>query len=159
MAINEIIIKIAENFRQQIEIYKEMLDLSVQQLTRLEEGKGRVNADEINVLLIERQKLMETISELAHQNKQFQKETREELGLDEFILTRLENIINEKQYQELKVLVVKLGEMLKVISDQDERSQILMRQGLKQTARTNLKAGNEQVSNAYKQAMQQKPSK
>ncbi|MEN6328634.1 MAG: hypothetical protein ABFD18_20800 [Syntrophomonas sp.] len=159
MADNEIIIKIAENFKQQIEIYSKVLDLSVQQLNFLEEGKGRVNADRINVLLLERQKLMETISELVHQNKQLQKETRQELRIDEFVLTRLEYVIDEKQYQDLKMLVLKLGEMLKVISDQDERSQLLMRKGLKPMARTNLKTGNEQVSNAYKQAMQQKPTK
>ncbi len=158
MAVNEIIIKIAENYKQQIEIYSKVLDLSGQQLNLLEEGKGHINTDGINMFLLERQKLMEKIDELLSQNKQLQKEVRQELGIDEFVLTKLEKVIDEKQYQDLNNQLIKLGEMLKVISDQDERSQLLMRQGLKPMPR-NLKTGNEQVSNAYKQAMQQKPSK
>lgn len=157
MAVNKIITDISENFKQQIQFYSKMLDLSVKQLHILEEGRALVNADEINSLLAERQKLMETISQLTATNKQLQKEISQQLGIDEFILTRFENAIDEKQYQDLKALIAKLGEMLRTISEQDERSELLMRQSLKPMARTNIKAGNGQVSNAYRQAMQQKP--
>ena len=159
MAVNETIITIADNFKQQIQLYSQMLALSLQQLHILEENGGRVNPDEINLLLLERQKLMETISQLDKSNKQLQSEINQELGLDVFVLTRLENLIDETQYRDLKTLIAKLGELLRTISDQDEQSQLMMRKGLKSSARQSIKAGNEQVSSAYKQAMQQKPPK
>lgn len=158
MAVNEIIINIAANFTQQVQLYSKMLDLSVQQLHILEEGGGRGNADEIHLLLSERQKLMEVINQLSIGNKQLQIKISQELGMDEFVLARLEHVIDQTQYQDLKRLVAQLGETLRTISEQDEKSQQWMRQGLKSSARTSIKAGNEQVSNAYKQAMQQKPT-
>jgi len=159
MAVNENVINIADSFKQQIELYSRMLALSLQQLHMLEENGGRIKPDEINVLLLERQKLMETINKLDKSNKQLQREIIRELGLDEFVLTRLENLIDETQYSNLRTLIAKLGELLRTISDQDEQSQLLMRQSLKSPARQSIKAGNEKVSSAYKQAMQQKPPK
>lgn len=158
MAVNEIIINIAANFTQQVQLYSKMLDLSVQQLHILEEGRGWGNVDEIHLLLAERQKLMEVINQLSIGNKQLQIKISQELGMDEFVLARLEHAIDQTQYQDLKRLVAQLGETLRTISEQDEKSQQWMRQGLKSSARTSIKAGNEQVSNAYKQAMQQKPT-
>ncbi|MDD3024720.1 MAG: hypothetical protein PHE26_12570, partial [Syntrophomonadaceae bacterium] len=78
-----------------------------------------------------------------------------ELNMDEFVLTGLESEIEDAQYQDIKMLVAKLGETLRTISDNDEKSQLLMKQGLRPVLRQNPRVKNEHASNAYKQAMKQ----
>jgi hypothetical protein len=148
----EIITEIIENFKQQKQCYSRMLDFAGEQLAILEKSQGQVYADEIEVLLARRNKLLEEINQNNRENRNLQQRIVKELGVEEFVLGQLENKLESEQYQALKEQISNLGELLEKISEKDERSQELMQQAIKSKRQKKPRGSSRQASQAYKQS-------
>lgn len=152
---NENLKEIIENFNCQLEFYKSMTDFSRQQLSLLEKEDEMQPPGDINDILTRRQDLLSDISQLNEKNKVFQEQLKQELGIDTFVLSHLEKKIDEDEFAELKKIITELGKELLLINENDEKSQSLMKKGFSSGGREK-KASNQQASNAYKKAMEQK---
>ena len=152
----EIIIRIIENFKQQRQSYFRMLDLAGEQLAILEKNRGKVYADEIEVLLARRNKLLEEINQNNWENRNLQQRVVKELGLEGFVLSQLENKLESEQYQALKEQISNLSKLLEMISEKDQRSQELMQQAINSQRKKGPRSSSRQASQAYKQSMEHK---
>ena len=103
-----------------------------------------------------RQKLLEDLQVLEVENRSLQEQIVSELGIDEFTLSQLEVKLEDQQFAHLKEMVNQLGTILKSISEIDDQSQALMREGLSQVNKTKARANSKEASKAYNQAKELK---
>ncbi|MDD3879387.1 MAG: hypothetical protein PHP26_05280 [Syntrophomonas sp.] len=155
----EILKELTENFKQQRRIYSGMLDLASEQLAILEKNQGQVYADEIESLLGRRNNLLDDINKKNWKNKQLQLIIVQELGIEEFVLAKLESKIEADQFQALKEQISGLSKLLEMISEKDQRSQDLMQQSINSKRHQKAPSSSRQASQAYKQSMEQKADK
>lgn len=159
MPISLLIQEIVVNFQKQEQLYLTIADLSTKQLGLLEHDDWLTKPETLNDLLKKRQDIIKNIDRLNNDNKALQNEVNRQLAISDFVLSRLEPKINEEQYESLRQVIVRLGDLLADINKMDEQSNILIKRqaGYSKPA---IHANRQQVQNAYQEAMQQarKPS-
>jgi len=146
---------IIDNFSQQLALYKKMTEFSRQQLRLLGKEDIMQETGDINSILKKRQELLFDIGRLNEKNKLLQEGLKNELGIEEFVLSHLEKKIAEESFVELKILITELGKELLLINENDTKSQSLMKKGYGSNGRKT-RSGSQEASNAYKKAMEQK---
>lgn len=146
-----VICKIIENFTQQLILYHDMDALSASQLASLENNQPY---DDINQVLMQRAQLMEDISALNEKNRILQQQALLELGIDEFILPRLQGCLPLEEINSLTGIIHSLSAVLRSINEKDSRTQYLMAQRkINLTARIN-HSNPSQARQAYQQSSQ-----
>ncbi len=152
MNTKELIEEILQNFYKQQELYRQMAEWSRQQLDLLEQEDWV--GESLNRLLEQRQGIIAEIDVLSKQNRQVQQKVTSSLGLDEFVLSSLENNLVADQYQALQDALKALSNILADISEMDRQSNNLIRKKIgdrKSVGRRDSRL----VQKAYKEAMQQ----
>jgi len=154
LSMQTLINDIIDNFHKQMQLYLIVADLAGKQLELLNHENWFDKPDALNSLLEKRQAVIRDIDLLNDQNKLTQAEVRQQAGIADFVLSNLEDKLEEVQYQSLSQVLVGLGNVLEDISKMDEQSHLLIKNkaGIsKMTLRNN----SQQVKNAYQEAMQQ----
>lgn len=146
--------EIIENFHKQQQLYLHIADLSCKQLSLLSEDHWLAKQEGLNDLLKKRQTVNKEIDVLNSHNKSLQKQITEQLGLPEFVLSRLESKLEAEQYESLSDVITGLGDILAKINAIDEQNHILIK---KQAGTSQVKpqSNRQQAQNAYQQAVQQ----
>lgn len=154
MSVKILIGEIAANFQLQQELYLTIADLSAQQLALLKKDEWLNESDALNDLLDKRKNIVKQIDQLNSHNKLLQAEVERQLGVSEFVLSKLKPKLKEEQYALLSQIVVGLGDLLADITNMDEQSQLLIKRktGI---SKTSIHSSSQQAKNAYKDAMQQ----
>lgn len=149
--VKSVICEIIENFNQQLILYHDMDALSALQLSSLENNQPY---DDINQVLLRRAQLMENISALNEKNRILQRQALLDLGIDEFVLPRLQGCLPVEEINSLTGIIHSLSAVLKSINAKDSRTQYLMAQRkINHTSRIN--HGNPaQARHAYQQSSQ-----
>lgn len=148
---NQLMVDIINNYRQQLELYTLMLKLSEEHLQVLETRSG--STDQI---LAERHKLMSEIGELNHLNLTWQEQMCKDAQLDQFNLTNITPFIDADTTAEIRSALDSLGQLLQLIDQNDQRIHHLMNQQLN----TNLKrqrTTSQKAAGAYKKSMTRPP--
>ena len=134
--------KMAASAREQLEILKQADNAGI--------------PSQVMDIVAKRQKLLEDLQVLEVENRSLQEQIVSELGIDEFTLSQLEVKLEDQQFAHLKEMVNQLGTILNSISEIDDQSQALMREGLSRVNKTKARANNKQASQAYNQAKELK---
>lgn len=147
---------IIHNFEEQWRVCEKMAASAQEQLEILKQADKAGIPPQVMDIMAGRQKLLEDLQVLEAKNRGFQEQIVRELGINDFTLSQLEAKLENEQFAHLKEMVNQLGTMLKSISEIDDQSQVLMREGLTRVNKTKTRANNKQASNAYNQAKELK---
>lgn len=148
---NQLMVDIIQNYRQQLELYTVMLKLSEEHLEILETRSGSTDR-----ILDERHKLMDQIGELNRLNLIRQEQMCQDAHLDQFNLTNLSSFIDADTTAAIRSALDSLGQLLQLIDQNDQRIHLLMNQQLN----TNLKrqrTTSQKAAGAYKKSMTRPP--
>jgi len=146
---------IIHNFEEQWQVCEKMAASAQEQLEILQQAETGIPSQVMDIMA-KRQTLLEDLQVLEAKNRGFQEQIVSELGINDFTLSQLEAKLENEQFAHLKEMVNQLGTMLKSISEIDDQSQVLMREGLTRVNKTKTRANNKQASNAYNQAKELK---
>lgn len=146
---------IIHNFKEQWQVCEKMAASAQEQLEILQKAETGIPSQVMDIMA-KRQTLLEDLQVLEAKNRGFQEQIVSELGINDFTLSQLEAKLENEQFAHLKEMVNQLGTMLKSISEIDDQSQVLMREGLTRVNKTKTRANNKQASNAYNQAKELK---
>ena len=146
---------IIHNFKEQWQVCEKMAASAQEQLEILQQAETGIPSQVMDIMA-KRQTLLEDLQVLEAKNRGFQEQIVSELGINDFTLSQLEAKLENEQFAHLKEMVNQLGTMLKSISEIDDQSQVLMREGLTRVNKTKTRANNKQASNAYNQAKELK---
>ncbi|MDD3272118.1 MAG: flagellar export chaperone FlgN [Syntrophomonadaceae bacterium] len=146
---------IIHNFEEQWRVCEKMAASAQEQLEILQQAETGIPSQVMDIMA-KRQTLLEDLQVLEAKNRGFQEQIVSELGINDFTLSQLEAKLENEQFAHLKEMVNQLGTMLKSISEIDDQSQVLMREGLTRVNKTKTRANNKQASNAYNQAKELK---
>jgi len=149
--VKQIIREIAENFQKQLDLYQKMSDLSSAQLTCLE--KNPVMSGELRDIMSRRQDLMEDISALNEKNRACQQQAVQQLGINEFVLSKLLGQIDAGDYEQLRDIVSRLGLLLEAINEMDRKNQLMMVEVNTSKAGGEGKASSREARDAYRRSM------
>jgi len=127
-----------------------------EQLEMLKKADNTGIPSQVMDIVAKRQELLEDLQVLEDANRNLQEQVVSELGIDEFTLSQLEAKLENEQFAHLKEIVNQLGTILNSISEIDDQSQALMREGLSRVNKTKARANNKQASQAYNQAKELK---
>ena len=147
---------IIHNFKEQWLLCEKMAASAREQLEILKQADNAGIPSQVMDIVAKRQKLLEDLQVLEVENRSLQEQIVSELGIDEFTLSQLEVKLEDQQFAHLKEMVNQLGTILNSISEIDDQSQALMREGLSQVNKTKARANNKQASQAYNQAKEMK---
>lgn len=142
-----------DNYIKQGKLYQKVAVSSYQQTSLLESQP--VDPVMIKKVLQQRQILMDDVAAINEEAKQLQEKMKKYYGLKAFTLTEIEGIVNDIDFTELKRTLAQMGEVLKGISQNDLKNQVLMRQAVAE-AHTQPTVSSQQASNAYRQSMESK---
>ncbi len=134
--------KMAASAREQLEILKQADNAGI--------------PSQVMDIVAKRQKLLEDLQVLEDENRSLQEQVVSELEINEFTLSQLKAKLENEQFAHLKEMVNQLGTILNCISEIDDQSQALMREGLSRVNKTKARANNKQASQAYNQAKELK---
>lgn len=147
--------KLLANFDRQRIIYEQMEDMAREQ-GALVNGIGEPSAEEgLMVFVRRRMQLMEEIESLSGESRALQNELITDLGLDEFVLTRLKGLVPTEQWESLRDQLANLGRLLQSIADLDAESQEHLSQLIQQREKRARQVPVNRVRSAYQQAMEQ----
>ncbi len=149
--VKQIIEEIVDNFQNQLDLYQKMAELSSAQLKCLE--KNPAMSGELRDVMSKRQALMEDISSLNERSRVCQQQAVRELGINEFVLSKLQGRINEADYEQLRNTVSSLGAILEAINDMDRKNQLLMVEVNTSETGREREARSRQASDAYRESM------
>lgn len=149
---NTLLSKIVDNYRVQFNLYNQMLDLSVKQVNLLKENLE--NIDNLHSLLSARKTLMDDIINLNRENKSLQKQLISELGINEFVINKLEGLVDQQILKELDKIITDISSVLNKINENDKLNEALIKQGFKKKPDIFRKTSPANASKAYKKAMQ-----
>ena len=153
---NILIDNIIHNFKEQWLLCEKMAASAQEQLEMLKQADNGGIPSQVMDIVAQRQKLLEDLQVLEDENRILQEQVVSELGIDEFTLSQLEAKLENEQFAHLKEMVNQLGTILKSISEIDDQSQVLMREGLSQVNKTKARANSKQARQAYNQAKELK---
>lgn len=153
---NILIENIIHNFVKQWQLCEKMAARAQEQLEILKQADKAGIPPQVMDIMAGRQKLLDDLQVLEAENRGLQEQVVSELGVNEFTLSQLEAKLENEQFVHLKEMVNQLGTILKSISEIDDQSQVLMREGLTRVNKTKTRANNKQASNAYNQAKELK---
>jgi len=142
-----------DNYIQQDKIYHKVAVFSLQQTALLE--SQTVDPVLIREVLQNRQSLMDDVANINEEAKNLQDKMKKYYGLKAFTLSGIEGVVNHGDFTELKGVLDQMGEVLKSISQNDLKNQVLMRQAAAE-AHAGPTVSNHQASSAYRQAMEPK---
>lgn len=154
MSVQKLIDEIIENFYQQQQFYLQIADLSCKQLAFLTDEHWTEKQEELNQLLEKRRELNNQIDVLNQHNRFLQEQIMALLEIPEFVLSRLQSSLADRQYQSLHEVLAALGGLLAEINNTDEQNHRLIK----------MKAGSHRIKNpanrqkaqhAYHQAIEQ----
>jgi len=155
--VNNILIdNIIHNFKEQWLLCEKMAASAQEQLEMLKQAENAGIPSQVMDIVAKRQELLEDLQVLEDANRNLQEQVVSELGIDEFTLSQLEAKLENEQFAHLKEIVNQLGTILNSISEIDDQSQALMREGLSRVNKTKARANNKQASQAYNQAKELK---
>ncbi len=149
--VKQIVREIADNFQTQLGLYQKMAELSSAQLNCLE--KNQDMSGELRDIMSRRQALMEDISSLNEKNRACQQQAVQQLGINEFVLSKLLGQIDEGDYEQLRDIVSRLGLILEAINEMDRKNQLLMVEINTGKAGGERKSSSRQASDAYRRSM------
>ncbi len=149
--VKQIIREIVDNFQKQLDLYEKMAELSSAQLICLE--KNRAMSGELRDIMSKRQALMEDISSLNEKNRACQQQAVQQLDINEFVLSKLQGLIDGADHEQLRDTVSRLGSILEAINEMDRKNQLLMVEVNTSKAGGESKASNRQASDAYRRSM------
>lgn len=147
---NTLLSQIIDNYKNQINLYNQMLDLSVKQVSLLKDNLE--DTDNLHSLLTTRKAIMDDIINLNAQNKSMQKELVESLGIKEFVIKNLKGLVEEGKVKELDQVITDMSTLLNRINENDKRNEALIKQGFRKNTGKN--TSPYEASAAYKKAMQ-----
>ena len=153
---NILIDNIIHNFKEQWLLCEKMAASAQEQLEMLKQAENAGIPSQVMDIVAKRQELLEDLQVLEDANRNLQEQVVSELGIDEFTLSQLEAKLENEQFAHLKEIVNQLGTILNSISEIDDQSQALMREGLSRVNKTKARANNKQASQAYNQAKELK---
>ena len=153
---NIIIENIIHNFEEQGQLCEKMAARAQEQLEILKQADKAGIPPQVMDIMAGRQKLLDDLQVLEAENRGLQEQVVSELGVNEFTLSQLEAKLENEQFVHLKEMVNQLGTILKSISEIDDQSQVLMREGLSQVNKTKARANSKQARQAYNQAKELK---
>jgi len=154
---NSILIdNIINNFKEQWLVCEKMVASAQEQLEMLKQADNAGIPSQVMDVVAQRQKLLEDLQVLEDENRGLQEQVVSELEINEFTLSQLKAKLENEQFAHLKEMVNQLGTILKTISEIDDQSQALMREGLSRVNKTKARANNKQASQAYNQAKEMK---
>jgi len=142
-----------DNYIQQEKIYQKVAVSSLQQSSLLE--NQQVDPILIKELLGQRQALMDDVAAINEEAKNLQEKMKKYYGLKAFTLSEIEGTVNNIDFTELKKVLEQMGEVLKSISQNDLKNQVLMRQAVAE-AHSQPTVSNQHASSAYRQSMEHK---
>ena len=142
-----------DNYIKQEKLYQKVALSSHQQTSLLESQP--VDPVMIREVLGQRQVLMDDVAAINEEAKQLQEKMRKYYGLKAFTLTEIEGIVNDIDFTELKRTLNQMSEVLKGISQNDLKNQVLMRQAVAE-AHVQPTISSQQASSAYRQSMEHK---
>jgi hypothetical protein len=153
---NILIENIIHNFVKQWQLCEKMAARAQEQLEILKQADKAGIPPQVMDIMAGRQKLLDDLQVLEAENRGLQEQVVSELGVNEFTLSQLEAKLENEQFVHLKEMVNQLGTILKSISEIDDLSQALMREGLSQVNKTKARANSKEASKAYNQAKELK---
>lgn len=154
---NDFLSNIISNYQAQCKLYNQMLDLSAKQVDLLLDN----NEDTINNLhdiITERKVIMEEITKLNETNKVMQANLISDLGINEFVISKLKGLVEKKTTQELEEVISIMSTLLNKINENDKLNEALLKQSARKKQDTKKSISSAKVSNAYKEAMKKSES-
>lgn len=151
-SMNGIIDKIIQNFASQHRLYSRMYELACLQLDILQGEAPISGSEKVQVLLSQRQDILASIMLLNDDNKRYQAQAIEAMGLKRFVLSELKVCMDQRQYTALQGCIADLGSLLEKINEVDKQNQRVMESG----GPSGKKATSRQAQNAYRSAMENK---
>lgn len=142
-----------DNYIKQEKLYQKVAVSSHRQTSLLESQP--VDPVLIKEVLQQRQLLMDDVAATNEEAKLLQEKMKKYYGLKAFTLSEIEGIVNDIDLTDLKQTLAKMSEVLKGISQNDLKNQVLMRQAVAE-AHTQPTISSQQASNAYRQSMEHK---
>ena len=153
---NLFIENIIHNFKEQLSLCEKMAASAREQLGMLKQTDHVGISAQVMDIMVGRQKLLEDLQALEAEKRDLREQVVSELGISEFNLDELEAKLESDQFTSLREMVNQLGTILRAISEIDDQSQILMREGLNRGNKTEVRADSEQASKAYNQSKELK---
>ncbi|NLB88188.1 MAG: hypothetical protein GX790_03025 [Syntrophomonadaceae bacterium] len=149
---NKLLSEIVDNYKEQFELYKQMLNLSVQQVKLLQDNIEDIN--DLHSILTARQVLMDDIINLNKENKSLQNQLISKLGIKEFVINKLEGLVEEQILKDLEKIITDISTLLSKINENDKRNEALIKQGFKKKPDDFKTTSAAKATKAYKKAMQ-----
>ncbi|HZK44555.1 MAG TPA: hypothetical protein VFC73_09780 [Syntrophomonadaceae bacterium] len=150
---NTYLSRIIANYQTQYDLYNQVKELSFKQVEIFQDIDKDISYI-LNTTLNARMTIMNEIAILNEDNKDIQNFLLTSLDKKEFVISQLEGLVAEDLINELKKVILALGDLLAQINSNDKLNEILLKQTA--TKKPDFQKANSitKVSNAYKKAME-----
>lgn len=149
---NNLLSQIIDNYKEQLKLYNQMLDLSVEQVSLLKNNLEDIN--NLHSILTARKTIMDDIINLNIENKSMQSQLISRLGIKEFVINKLEGLVGDEKVKELDQVITDISTLLNRINENDKLNEALIKQGVRKKQDTVKKASAAEATAAYKKAME-----
>lgn len=146
----QLICNIIQNYRQQLGLYSSMLELANQQRQLLR--KRSIGTEQV---LADRHHLMDEITNLNLQNQAWQEELCISLEIEQFNLSNLAARLEKEYYEDLKISLDLLCQLLQQIDTADQDIQQLIKEQLP-SGKNLPRSTSQQAQRAYQEGMRQR---